>query len=147
MYACRSCLRSSTIFFTMMLSTCQSSCPQGLGRWRALCLTSPSRSLLHSFKAYNLSRHPESGLGLLRESFLGEKDFQTILKKERKLVFWREAWSAQTNLEQGQNRADTLGAQAVSPSDPTISVPAGCSRTTESCLVHPHSAGWMCWGD
>ena len=81
------------------------------------------------------------------ESFLGEKDFQTILKKERKLVFWREAWSAQTNLEQGQNIADTLSAQPVSPSDPTISVPSGCSKTTESCLAHPHSAGWMCWGD
>ena len=147
MYTCRSCLSSSTIFFIKTLSTCQSSCPQGLGRWRALCFSSPSRSLLHSFKACTLSRYPETGLGLLRESFLGEKDFQTILKKERNLVFWREAWSAQTNLEQRQNTADTLSAQPVSPSDPTISVPEGCSRTTESCLAHPHSAGWMCRGD
>lgn len=139
---CRSYFKRSTIFFlqrcplakTVALRDCVCS-KEGTFVW----LIYIEGTFFHSSKAHTLSRLPESGLELLREIFLGEKDFETILEKEKKMVFWRKTGSAQTYLEQDEVWKMLsvpclyLLQTTLSVSDASLYLYQGCSRTAESC--------------
>lgn len=107
------CFKRDAIYFLQRCPFAKT-VPQGLcllrgGQFHQTCLC---RSIVFSFTFS--SRHPESGLGLLRESFLGEKDFKTMPKKEKKTGFWRKTGNVQTYLEQDEVW-QTLSALPVSP--------------------------------
>lgn len=93
------------------------------------------RSLLHSLKAQTCSSCLETGLGLLRESLLREKDHKTSLKAEENLRTYRRAW-ARDQMRQ------PLPVPCLQPAQLLLSVPQGCFLGPGLLACSLNSASW-----